>query len=97
MKLQGTLGYLHEVDRELSNNYVIAYAIEGSQIKYYYLETKEEAERLIQHWGKTGDLLVDSYNFISGKLRKDVINPTMVRLLECESTYKRKMYPKDME
>lgn len=93
MQIQGNFGYLHKVSKESANNYVVAYATEGSLIQYIYLDTKEEAEKMIEYWGKTGDLIIENYSFITKDLKKTIEKPTMVRLLIGENTYRRKNYP----
>lgn len=97
MEIQGTLGYLHVSSWDSSNNYVLAYSTEGSQLQYTYCAKEEEADQLIDHWGKTGELVLENFNFYTQKFEKQVERPTMVRKLLGVESFRRKLYPQHLE
>ena len=96
MKKQGTLGYLHSKDVD-SYKVALAYADEGARPEYYYC-TEEEADRIIEHWGATGELIIQEFEHQYGFMTRNIIkNPSSVRVMKVEKAYIRKSYPQHGE
>jgi hypothetical protein len=92
MENQGTLGYLHNYERSYHPT-VLAYETEGSKPDYHYCKEEKEAQRILEHWGKTGELVMARYNFGMDISDIHIAHPTQVTVLRTEDTYFRRMYP----
>lgn len=91
MENQGTLGYLHESDYE-RETVILSYAEEGCHLDHWYC-SQEEADRIVEHWGSTGDFIVREFDFFKNQHIEKVTQPTRVHKSIMNKTYFRKMYP----
>lgn len=92
MEKQGTLGYLHSREPDRRHNVVLLHAKEGCVPEHWYCD-EEEADRIIEHWGATGDFIIRSFNFATNQPEEKITQPDGVIKSYMSKTYFRRMYP----
>ncbi len=90
LKKQGVTGELIELEMD-QDFVIIAYAEEGCEDRFHYCK-REEAEKIIEHWGATGNLVLEFYDYRTGEESKRVEYPDTVHLLKAEKSYGRKLF-----
>ncbi len=90
LEKQGITGELIELEMH-HDLVIIAYAKEGCKDEFHYCQ-KDEAERIIDHWGATGRLVLEYYDYINGETSCNVEHPDTVHLLKAEKNYRRNKF-----
>lgn len=90
MKDQSELGYLHVRERKFYNDFVVlSYSKEGQEPSFFH-GRREEAEKILKHWGKTGTLIIEKYDFVRNERTEEIEYPDVVVMLGIEKKYSRK-------
>lgn len=88
MKLK-TEAYLKELKMGDNPPVMLVYAAEGVQPTFRYCENGEEAIAMVEHWGETGELIHEEFDFKSGEILRITDYPDFVNWMTIDTQYSR--------